>query len=189
MRGLIAGLAALAATPAAAQQVDVGLTAQTDGTRAMIHEITVPASVDDVWSAVATVDGWRTWAVPIAQAAPGAPDRFQTGYQSGVDQMIEQQWIEQNAPRTAAFRTTKTPKGFPHAEAYGQVISRFTLTPLGPTSTRVRLEGAGYPPGPAGDALIAFFREGNRISLRQLHTRFSTGPIDWSARGLEPKEK
>lgn len=35
-------------------------------------------------------------------------------------------------------------------------------------------------PGAAGDALLSFFREGNRTSLQQLHRRFVTGPVDWT---------
>src|SRR3546814_2451937 len=91
----------------------------------------------------------------------------------GSASTIEQQWIERAAPDSVSFRTTRTPDGFPHADAYLRVTSRFLLTPVGDAATRVRLTGSGYPAGPAGDALIGFFREGNRLSLQQLHKRFA----------------
>lgn len=184
MRTLAAAILFLAATPAAAQQVNVSLATQQDGTRTLAHEITVPAPVSDVWTALTTAEGWRTWAVPVVREVAGSSDRFESGYDPsappGAPSTIEQQWIERREPRSAAFRTTRAPQGFPHADAYYRVVSRFTLTPLGDGSTRVRLEGSGYPAGSAGDTLIGFFREGNRSTLQQLHTRFATGPIDWT---------
>lgn len=189
MRGLIATFLLLAGPPAQAQQVEVTLTTQADGTRALVHEVTIPAPISEVWNAVATVEGWRTWAVPLARAVPGSPDRFETGYDPEAASTIEQQWIERTAPRRAAFRTTRAPEGFPNADAYQRVISHFVLTPLGAGATRVRLEGSGYPAGPSGDVLIAFFREGNLSSLRQLRMRFVTGPVDWAAWRAGQKEK
>lgn len=104
--------------------------------------------------------------MPFAQVVAGRPDRFETGYDPRAPSALEQQWIERTAPCRAAFRTTRTPEGFPHADAYLRVTSRFVLTPLGAGATRVRLEGSGYPAGPAGDALIAFFREGTAFRCR-----------------------
>ena len=193
MRGVSAALLLLAASPAAAQQIDVELASETDGTRTLVHEVTVPAPLEEVWTAVATVEGWRTWAVPLAREVPGSPDRFETGYDAaaepGAASTIEQQWIERIEPYRVVFRTTRTPEGFPHADAYVRVTSSFLLTPVGAAETRVRLTGSGYPAGPAGDALIAFFREGNRVSLRQLHRRFAAGPIDWTALRSQTDEK
>lgn len=193
MRSLAAAILLIEATPAAAQQVDVTLATQQDGTRTLAHEITVPAPVSDVWTALTTAEGWRTWAVPIVREIAGSSDRFESGYDPsalpGAPSSIEQVWIERREPNTAAFRTTRAPEGFPHADAYYRVVSRFTLTPLGDVDTRVRLEGSGYPAGSAGDALLTFFREGNRSTLQQLHARFATGPINWTAsRGVPDKK-
>lgn len=191
MRGLSAALLLLAAVPAAAQEVDVTLTTEADGTRTLSHEITIPAPVTEVWRAITTVEGWRAWAVPLARQVPGSPDRFETGYDPGAAPgtatTIEQQWVTRESPHRAVFRTTRTPAGFPHAEAYRRVTSSFYLAPVGAAATRVRLTGTGYPTGPAGDTLTAFFREGNRASLQQLHRRFATGPIDWPTRLAQPK--
>jgi uncharacterized protein YndB with AHSA1/START domain len=190
MRGLSTALL-LATAPAAAQQVDITLTTQADGTRTLAHEITVPAPATEVWRAIATIEGWRTWAVPLVRQVPGSSDRFETSYDPGAAPgaatTIEQQWQAREAPHRAVFRTTRTPAGFPHGEAYRRVTNSFHLTPIGAAATRVRLTGAGYPLGPPGDKLIAFFREGNRTSLRQLHWRFATGPLDWPARLAQPK--
>src|SRR3546814_3748020 len=85
MRGVNAALLLLAASPAAAQQIDVNLASETDGTRTLVHEITVPASLAVVWTALANVDGWRTWAVPLAREVTGSPDHFASGYDAGAE--------------------------------------------------------------------------------------------------------
>jgi len=182
MRGLIVALA-LAAAPVSAQEVTVTVETAADGSRTLTHDAVIPAPAAAVWDAVATSAGWQTWAVPAVREGPDGV--FETSYDpaapAGGPGTIEQQWIARTPPRQASFRTTRTPAGFPHADAYRRVVSTFTLTPAGPGATRVRLSGAGYPPGAAGDALIGFFRAGNTMGLKQLHARFTTGPIDWAA--------
>lgn len=177
MRGLIAALVLFAAAPVAAQEVEIAVTVQPDGARTLTHEVVIPAPAAEVWTAVGTAEGWRTWGVPLSRDVPGSPDRFETGYDPdappGSPTTIEQQWVERDPPRSATFRTTRTPQGFPHAETYLRVVSRFDLTPVDADTTRVRLTGEGYAAGPEGDALIGFFREGNRMSLEQLYARFA----------------
>lgn len=181
-----------AAAPPAAQDVAVSMSTGPDGSRTLVHEILIPAAVEEVWQAVSTAEGWQTWAVPLVRQVAGSPDRFETSYDPsaapGSAATIEQQWVTRERPRRVEFRTTRTPDGFPHADAYVRVTSAFLLAPEGDQATRVSLVGSGYSPGPDGDALIAFFREGNRVSLQQLHRRFTTGPIDWKKPTEQEKE-
>lgn len=185
MRRLIALFALALAAPVHGGEPEVTVRTVPAKGRTLIHEVIVPARAAAVWQAVATVEGWRTWAVPVARAVPGRADRFETTYDPaappGSAATIEQQWLVRDAPRRLVFRTTRTPAGFPHAAAYLKVVSTVTLQPAGRGATRVRLTGSGYPDGPEGDALIAFFRQGNAATLRQLHRRFASGPIDWQA--------
>ena len=111
MLRLLALLLLLLPLPAAAQEVTVS-----EAPHTLIHEIVVPAPPAEVWQAVGTTDGWRTWATPLVRAVEGS-DRFETSYNpdaapAGPD-TIEQEWITRDAPRTAAFRTTRTPEGSP----------------------------------------------------------------------------
>jgi uncharacterized protein YndB with AHSA1/START domain len=192
MRRLIAFLLLLLAAPVAAQDATINLEAAADGSHSLTHELVVPAAPSAVWQAVSTAEGWQSWAVPVARAVPGG-DRFETNYDAaaplGAPSGIEQEWLAREAPHRVSFRTTRTPAGFPHAEAYKKVVSTFELAPAGPGATRVRLTGTGYPAGAEGDALIGFFRAGNSLALRQLHQRFATGPIDWRTLKPVPKEK
>ena len=126
----------------------------------LVDEFVIPAPIEEVWSALTTVEGWRTWAIPLGREVPGSPCRFETGYETnaapGAASTIEQKWIERVPPHSAAFHTARMPQGFPHADAYKRVISHFTLIAPGPSETRVHLESTGYPSRPADEALIAF---------------------------------
>lgn len=185
MARLLALLLQIAAAHSTAQQVSVAVEAAPDGTRTLVHEVVVPAPPATVWTALATEAGWVEWAVPLARKVPGSEDRFETSYNPaaapGAADTIEQQWITRTAPTTVSFRTTRTPQGFPHGDAYRKITSTFTLTREG-TGTHVRLTTTGYGTDEAGDALLAFFREGNRMTLEQLRNRFVSGPIDWAAK-------
>lgn len=156
-----------------------------DGTLTLVHESVVDAPVAEVWEAIATAEGWRTWAVPVAWSSPEAPDELETSYdpaaRPGDPQTIRHRVLARVPGRMIAFRTVKAPEGFPHFEIFGQTTGLFELEAVGADRTRVRVTGAGYPDSEAGRQLIGFFREGNRITLERLRRRFTDGPIDWSA--------
>lgn len=187
---MLAALALAAAqTPAVApapspspDEVAISASAAADGTHVLVHELAVAAPVAEVWEAVSTAQGWTTWAVPIAWQEG---DMLETSYSPaaspGDPSTIRQQILAREPGRKLAFRTVKAPEGFPHFEAYRQVVSTIELEPLGEARTRVRLTGTGYPDSEAGRELLGFFREGNRTTLEQLRQRFATGPIDWNA--------
>src|SRR3546814_17800498 len=71
MRGVNAALLLLAASPAAAQQIDVNLAVETAGPPPPVPQLTVLASLEAVWTALAPRDGRRNWAVPLAGEGPG----------------------------------------------------------------------------------------------------------------------
>lgn len=154
-----------------------------DGTRSLSHELVVPASPADVYAALTTPEGWRSWAVPNAWAVPGEPDLIETSYAPGArlgnPANIRQRILAGVANRLIVFRTVQFPPDFPDAEAFARTTAVFELEPSG-SGTRVRLTGTGYPAGPAGERVLGFFREGNRVSLEQLRRRFVSGPIDWA---------
>ena len=154
-----------------------------DGTHVLVHETVVDASAADVWQAIATVEGWKTWAVPVAWGPE--PDVIETSYtptaRPGDASTIRQRILAAVPGRLLVFRTIRAPAGFPNFETFARVTSVFELEPLGGNRTRVRLTGAGYADDEAGRQLLGFFRQGNRVSLERLRQRFATGPLDWAA--------
>jgi uncharacterized protein YndB with AHSA1/START domain len=180
-----AALALQSPAPAAQAPAPVAISTRTEpnGRHALAHETVVAAPAAEVWQAIATVDGWRTWAVPVAWGPE--PDILETSYtptaQPGDASTIHQRLTTILPGRILSFRTIRAPERFPHFETFAEVTSVFELEPLGENRTRVRLTGSGYADTEAGRQLLAFFREGNRISLERLRQRFETGPLDWTA--------
>ncbi len=170
-------LSIAAALPAAAQEIRI----ERDGSRTLVHETLVPAAPAAVWEAIATAEGWRGWAAPLAWTAPADPDLIETSYdpaaKPGDAGNIQQRIVARLPGRLLVFRTVKTPSGFPHAQAFLGVTQFFELAPEG-AGTRVRLTGVNYPAGAEGDARLGFFRDGNRIALEQLRKSLQAGPGD-----------
>lgn len=153
-----------------------------DGSQMLVHETVIDAPIAEVWAAISTAEGWRSWAVPVAWASE--PDMIETSYtptaRPGDATTIRQRILASIPGRMIAFRTVKAPDGFPHFDVFRQTTGLFELEAEGDSRTRVRVIGAGYPDNDAGRELIGFFREGNRISLERLRDRFVSGPVDWS---------
>lgn len=167
----------LFATPVVAQEaVTSESRIEADGTTTLVHELTIAAPLADIWAAISTPEGWMEWAAPLARWVEGEPDVLETGYDPaeppGGPGAIRQQFLVRIPGRLLAYRTVKTPEGFPHSEQYKQVTGVFELGAEG-DRTRVRLTSTGFPNSEAGSELLAFFRRGNAFTLEQLRTAFS----------------
>lgn len=169
----------------AADDVIVTAEAESRERRSTVHEVVVPATLEAVWQAVSTADGWADWASPRAWWSPGEPQVIETSYDPaatpGGASTIKNEITDAVPRRSLTFRTIKAPDGFGHFSDLAKVTWRFDLIPEGPERTRVRLTGSGYPATSGGDEVLGFFRRGNSVSLGNLRTRFVTGPIDWKA--------
>ena len=179
--GLLIGLVAVPASAATRAQAP-------DGTHLMTHDVVVDAPPAEVWTAISTVEGWKSWAVPVAWAS--GPDLIETSYaptaKPGDPSTIRQQILLRVPERLMVFRTVKAPAGFPDFDTYAKVVSAFELEPAGEGRTRVRLTGTGYADSDAGKRLLGFFESGNQASLDALKARFAkTAPAPLRAE-LEP---
>ena len=195
MRRLAALLLLAAATPAfatpptALAPVTEQVRAEADGTSSLSHTVIVPASPGAVWNAITTVDGWKTWAVPVAWIKPDRPQVIETSYnpaaRPGDPMNIENEFTDRVPGQKLVFHTIKAPTGFAHFEALQRVTQTIELVPEG-NGTRVSLTGTGYANDESGKAVLAFFKGGNRVSLEMLRDRFANGPIDWTKKLKKP---
>ena len=169
-------LAAAPVAPAAAAPPAASKAQQADRSWTMSHELVVRAPIGEVWAAISTAEGWKTWAVPTAWTPDGAPDVIETSYTPTAKpddpSTIKQQILLRVAPRLMVFRTVKAPQRFPDFDTYSKVVSAFELEPAGKGRTRVRLTGGGYADTEAGRRLLGFFEKGNAVSLEALAKRF-----------------
>jgi uncharacterized protein YndB with AHSA1/START domain len=183
MKWLVA-LVLFAAAPGFAQDIAMQERREADGTSTLSHETVIPAAPGEVWTALSTAAGWRTWAVPIAWDAPIEPDTIETSYTPsatpGDPTTIRQLLLARIPGRLLVFRTVKAPDGFPNFETFRRTTGFIELEPVAGGHTRVRITGTGYPDTEAGRQILGFFREGNRVSLDRLRRRFVSGPLDWA---------
>jgi uncharacterized protein YndB with AHSA1/START domain len=191
MKTIFAAMLLLAGPAAAADPVSAARDRGEDGSHVLVHETVVPAPAAEVWRAISTAEGWKSWAVPVAWAP--APDLIETSYagaaRPGDPTTIRQQVLMRLPARLMVFRTVKAPEGFPDFDTYAKVTSVFELEPLGGARTRVRLTGAGYADTEAGRRLLGFFERGNADSLQALRTHFAgrdAAAISPLRDGLEP---
>ena len=159
-----------------------------DGSHLLMHEAVVDAAPAEVWTAISTAEGWKSWAVPVAWAP--APDTIETSYtptaKPGDPSTIRQQVLLRVPRRLMVFRTVKAPAGFPDFDTYSKVVSAFELEPAGDGRTRGRLTGTGYDDSEAGRRLLGFFEKGNQASLDALKARFARSAPPPLRAELEP---
>ena len=174
------------AMPAAAGQVVDSSYKASDGTRVLRHEVMVPASTAEVYAALTTADGWRTWAVPFAVMTPafGAGAILETSYnpnaKPGEATNIKNKVLAYIPERMFAFQAVQAPTGFKHADLLAHIFTVAELERVGAKRTRIRLSMLGYRDGQAFDELYGFFAKGNDWTMKKLSERFEKGPIDWS---------
>lgn len=185
IRLALAALLLFAPAAAMAQDVTMDERREADGTFTLSHTVVIDAPAAEIWTAVSTAAGWRTWAVPVAWDAPVEPETIETSYspeaRPGDPTTIRQRILARIPGRLLVFRTVKAPDGFPNFETFARTTGFMELEPLGERRTRVRVTGAGHQDTEAGRQILGFFREGNRISLERLRQRFVSGPLDWAA--------
>jgi uncharacterized protein YndB with AHSA1/START domain len=188
MKHLIAFLIVLlAATPAlAAPAVKNTSYLAPDGSRVLRHEVVVRADVAAAWQAFTTAEGWRDWAAPYATrstAQLSTETEFETSYNpkavAGAETNIRQRVLAYIPGRMFAFRTTQSPKGFPHPKEITHVFNVVEFEPLAKKRTRVRLSMIGFGTGDGFDGLYKFFEAGNAWSMAKYAAHFANGPIDW----------
>lgn len=186
---LCATLPARGAVAGFADVVDTSFV-EANGDRTLQLAIVVPASAKDAFRAFATVEGWKSWAVPFATGEPRVGAIMETAYRldakAGDRGNIKNQFIAWLPDRLLVFRNVQAPPDFPNPDLFARVVSVVEFEALGPASTRVVMSGVGYGPGPGFDELYRMFLGGNAWSLSKLKQRFETGPVDWKVQ-LAPK--
>lgn len=187
---LAAGAAALAlsAGAAAAQSVkdfaEVTDTSfvQTNGHKVLRIAIEVPAPRKAVWERFTTTEGYRAWAVPVAQVDGKLGGIIEGSYdfkaKIGDADNIRNQIVLMQPERTLAIRNTHAPAALPGRAEFGEVVTVMAFDDVA-GGTRVTLTAMGYKPGEPFDTLYRHFSWGNAYSLTKLKESFTKGPIDW----------
>jgi uncharacterized protein YndB with AHSA1/START domain len=143
--------------------------------KALEFEVVVPASVHDVWLAMSTSDGLKTWLTPkaVVDLRPGGDWLAMfPGAAPGGGTIVDFTPEQRLALRAMA------PEKFPTVRAE-TTLAVFTFEGIDDHSTRVRLRQTGWKSGPEWDQAYDYLADGNAQLLNALWYRFAKGPIDW----------
>jgi uncharacterized protein YndB with AHSA1/START domain len=179
----VALLLLLSGATASGQQVTNSSYVAPDGSRVLRLSIEVPAAVLEIWHALTTTEGVRSWAAPVAAVdfRPGGiwESSYRLDARIGDPDNIKNRILSYLPPRMLSIQAIQAPPGFPHPELLPEIFSVFELESLSPTHTRVTASMVGFREGGGYDVLYSFFERGNAWSLEQLQRRFAEGPLDW----------
>jgi uncharacterized protein YndB with AHSA1/START domain len=177
---LAAGLAACAT--GSADQSEVGF-CPVIAERELCHAVVIDAPAAEVWPLIATSEGWRSWAAPVAEVDLRVGGEIETSYDRnariGGPGNIHNRIVSFEPNRSLVIQIAQAPPGFPHAEEARNLSTALELEPRG-SRTLVRVRMSGFREGEAYDALFRFFDAGNAYTLNKLVERIENGPTNWA---------
>lgn len=165
----------LATTGIVCAQSPVKVIKQPAPEKALILEVTIPASRPEVWQAFTTSGGLSTWLTPgaVVDLRKGGEwtAHFPGGKTGGgtILSFVSEQEIIMSA---------MAPEQFPVVRAE-RTTARFQFIANG-ASTVVRLVQTGWKTGEEWDKAYDYLAQGNAQLLETLLRRFVNGPIDWA---------
>jgi uncharacterized protein YndB with AHSA1/START domain len=144
--------------------------------KALIFEVTLPASLDDVWAAFTTSDGLSTWLTPgaVVELRKGGEwtAHFPGGGTGGGT-------ILNFTPKREIVMSAMAPETFPHVRAE-RTTATWQFIAIEAKSTRLILKQTGWKDGEEWDRAYDYLADGNAQLLATLQRRFEKGPIDWA---------
>lgn len=181
---VVATSVAVATSAIAASSVVDRSRIEADGTRTLDLSIEVPAAASDVWTAMTTSEGWRSWAAPVAQVDFRLGGIIETSYNPdatpGTPGNIRNEIIAYVPQRMYAIRNVQAPpKTAFDVPTFQSLHTVILIEPLDAARTRVSTIQPGYRSGEPWDTVYKHFAWGNAWTLEQLKTRFEKGPVDW----------
>ncbi len=168
-------LIALLILPLSAQ-THVQVTKQARPEKALLFEVAIPASLEDLWTAFTTSDGLSTWLTPGAVVELRKGGEWTAHFPGGA---TGGGTIIDFTPKTKLVISAKAPPMFPHVSAE-RTTAVWTFEPVSEKVTRVTLRQTGWKQGEEWDKAYDYLAVGNAQLLDTLGRRFKSGPIDWA---------
>ena len=140
--------------------------------------VEVPAPVDQVWQAMTTAEGLKTWLTPDAKVDLRAGGDWLAIFPGGVAPGGGP--IVSFVPEKSITLRAMAPTQFPTVRQE-RTLAVFELKPVDAKTTRVTLQQTGWKEGKEWDDAFEYLSKGNPQLLNALRQRFVSGPIDWAA--------
>jgi uncharacterized protein YndB with AHSA1/START domain len=174
MRRIGLVVAAVMSIAAAAVAQDAVRVVKQAEPKALIVEVTVPATQAEVWKAFTTSEGLSTWLTPGAVVDLREGGEWTAHYPGGH---TGGGTIVSFVPMREMTLRAMAPEQFPHVREE-RTTAKFEFVPQG-NATLVRLTQTGWKTGEEWDKAYEYLAKGNPELFEQLRRRFVSGPIDW----------
>ena len=155
-----------------------------NGEQFLRYEMEVDTPITEVWKAIATEEGIKTWMAPVAKLDLKTGGTVQTNYSTnskigdtgtislGIINYIPEEMLIYQITLNDVF-----PEKCRKEDKNLQEIIQ--LKPLSKNKTKVSSTMVGWGQGKEWDETYTFFEKGNKWSYQQLLKRFTNGAIDW----------
>jgi uncharacterized protein YndB with AHSA1/START domain len=157
--------------------VDDSSFTEPSGDRVIALETTVSAAPAEVWRALSTAEGWKSFAVKMAAVDFRVGGMIETSYdpaaKPGLSGNIKNEILAFLPERLLVIRNVQAPPGFAHAESFARTTTAIELIPAD-RGTTVRLTAVGFRPGADFDDLLKMFTMGDAWTLDELRKRFAS---------------
>jgi len=134
----------------------------------LVVEAVIHAPIQEVWDSFYSEEG-RAWMTPVNSIDLRIGGLIKSSYVPGADldgdHAIHQEILAYELGRRMVAKQVRSPTSFPNREGLQGVVGTLEFDPLGPDATRVRSIMSGFPETPAGEAVYAFFKEGNAYTF------------------------
>ncbi|KQV54843.1 MULTISPECIES: SRPBCC domain-containing protein [unclassified Caulobacter] len=152
------------------------------GQKALQLSMDIPASPHAVFDAFATSDGFKSWAVAVAQVDLRTGGSIESSYDPkakiGDANNIKNQIVTFIPDHLLVIRNIQAPEGFAGKGEFQKTVTVIEFTPIDGGQTRVRLTNTGYGDSLEARTVFGHFEWGNAYTLAELKKRFETGAID-----------
>jgi len=142
------------------------------------QSVIISASIDDVWKAFTTEEGYTSWAVPHAKIDFRVNGVMETSYAQeftvGNPQNIKNQILGYVPNKLLILKNIQAPGGFISPELMEKLVSIFEFEAIADEKTKIIIYGVGYGNDEESKKLINFFYQGNSWSFKQLEKSFVT---------------
>jgi uncharacterized protein YndB with AHSA1/START domain len=149
------------------------------GERVLRQEAIIHAPLVDVWRALTTTDGLRSFAAPVVHLDFRIGGKWEASYnpqsQAGDPGNIVNEIISYLPMEMLSIRVVNTPPDFPHPQVVKAIWTVMLFHPVDESHTLLAISMAGWKAGPEWDAIYAFFERGNAYTLEKLYESLSGG--------------
>jgi uncharacterized protein YndB with AHSA1/START domain len=143
------------------------------GERVLQLSAEVEAPVARVWAALATEEGFRAWAVPLAKIDLRVGGSIESSYDAkvplGSGKTIRNEIVALVPERLLVIRNVQAPPGVPFDVGIFQAMqTAMWFEPLDAGRTRITLVNGRFLEGVAYDGVYRYFQAGNAYTLGEL---------------------